>query len=373
MPQTEEELKHDLERGRIYRLNDKFFKFAFGRPERKALFLDLINSIIFPNADGAFVDITFIDREFSPLRVKGKECRLDIVGTLDGGEQINVEVQVRNDGDYEKRSVCNWSIVHFSQFESGMMYVDAKKTITINILAFDLLREEPDFRNSYSIKNDKSGNRLCDDLIIIYLEIPKYRRAKRQPINKLERWMAYLAGMEGEEMSQIAEKEPMIGTAIDVEKMFLMNHKQRLAYVLSWKEMMDEGNRQRRHQLEQEKMAKTKEQLEQTQEQLGQTKEQLGQTQEQLGQTKEQLGQTKEQLGQTKEQLGQTKEQLEQTKEQLEQAKEQAEQAQKQAERTKAVDTARNLLAMGLTVKNIADATGLEEEDVRELKRGNSE
>ena len=171
--------------------------------------------------------------------------------------------------------------------------------------------------------------------------------------------MAYLAGMEGEEMSQIAEKEPMIGTAIDVEKMFLMNHKQRLAYVLSWKEMMDEGNRQRRHQLEQEKMAKTKEQLEQTQ--------------EQLGQTQEQLGQTKEQLGQTKEQLGQTKEQLEQTKEQLEQAKEQAEQAQKQAERTKAVDTARNLLAMGLTVKNIADATGLEEEDVRELKRGNSE
>ena len=164
--------------------------------------------------------------------------------------------------------------------------------------------------------------------------------------------MAYLAGMEGEEMSQIAEKEPMIGTAIDVEKMFLMNHKQRLAYVLSWKEMMDEGNRQRRHQLEQEKMAKTKEQLEQTQ---------------------EQLGQTQEQLGQTKEQLGQTKEQLEQTKEQLEQAKEQAEQAQKQAERTKAVDTARNLLAMGLTVKNIADATGLEEEDVRELKRGNSE
>ena len=158
--------------------------------------------------------------------------------------------------------------------------------------------------------------------------------------------MAYLAGMEGEEMSQIAEKEPMIGTAIDVEKMFLMNHKQRLAYVLSWKEMMDEGNRQRRHQLEQEKMAKTKEQLEQTQ---------------------EQLGQTQEQLGQTKEQLGQTKEQLEQTKEQLEQAKEQAEQAQKQAERTKAVDTARNLLAMGLTVENIAGATGLEEEEVRNL------
>ncbi len=136
------------------------------------------------------------------------------------------------------------------------MYIETKKTITINILAFDLFKAEPYFRNSFSIRNDESGTLLCEDLCIIYLEISKYKRANRKPINKLERWMAYFAGLEGEEMTQIAEKEPMINTAIDIEKMFLMDHKQRLAYVMSWKDMMYEANRERRYQLGEEKALK---------------------------------------------------------------------------------------------------------------------
>ncbi len=256
IPQNEEQLQAEIKRGRVYRLNDKFFKFAFGRPDHKLLFLDLVNAIVFPDGKNAFVDINFVDREFSPLRVDGKECRLDIVGILDGGEQINIETQVCNEGDYEKRSVCNWSVVHFTQLARGMMYIETKKTITINILAFDLFKSEPHFRNSFSIRNDESGTLLCEDLCIIYLEIAKYKRANRKPINKLERWMAYFAGLEGEEMAQIAEKEPMINTAIDIEKMFLMDHMQRLAYVMSWKDMMYEANRERRYQLGEEKALK---------------------------------------------------------------------------------------------------------------------
>ena len=79
------------------------------------------------------------------------------------------------------------------------------------------------------------------------------------------------------------------------------------------------------------------------------------------------MKQEKEQMKQEKEQAEQAQEQMKQAKEQAEQAQEQAERALKQAERTKAVDTARNLLAMGLTVENIAGATGLEEEEVRNL------
>ena len=45
-PVTERQVEADLERGKIYRLNDRFFKFLFGREERKHLFLDLVNSLI---------------------------------------------------------------------------------------------------------------------------------------------------------------------------------------------------------------------------------------------------------------------------------------------------------------------------------------
>ena len=45
-PVTEQQVEEDLEQGKIYRLNDRFFKFLFGREERKHLFLDLVNSLI---------------------------------------------------------------------------------------------------------------------------------------------------------------------------------------------------------------------------------------------------------------------------------------------------------------------------------------
>ena len=44
-PVTEGQIEADLARGKIYRLNDRFFKFLFGREERKHLFLDLVNSL----------------------------------------------------------------------------------------------------------------------------------------------------------------------------------------------------------------------------------------------------------------------------------------------------------------------------------------
>ena len=163
-----------------------------------------------------------------------------------GGEQVNIEVQVFDRSDYAKRSVFYWSMMHCGQLERGGAYSRVMRTICINILAFDLLKNEGNFRNSYSIRNDDSGNKLCHDLTIIYLETKKYLMAPGVPTNKLERWMAYLAGKEGEEMNEIARREPMIGEALNMEKLFLMNRLERLAYIQRWKQIMDEANHDER-------------------------------------------------------------------------------------------------------------------------------
>ena len=39
---TDKQLEEELDKGRVYRLNDRFFKFLFGREDRKTLFLDLL-------------------------------------------------------------------------------------------------------------------------------------------------------------------------------------------------------------------------------------------------------------------------------------------------------------------------------------------
>ena len=122
-------------------------------------------------------------------------------------------------------------------------YLDTVRTISLNLLDFVLFPEEPECRNSYSIRNDASGRPLCDDLQIVYFELPKDRQERksgRRPRNRLERWLGYLDGMRGDEMDRIAVLEPGIGAALDLEQEFFQSRDQRLAYIVDMMEFWDE-------------------------------------------------------------------------------------------------------------------------------------
>ena len=175
---SRDQIDWDVSRGRVYPLADVLFKFLFGRPERAELFLDLLNALMFPNGEGAFTRVVFIDRELSPARASGKGSRLDIAARLDG-ELVNLEVQVRHEPGYLKRTLYYWSLLYSTTLERRGKYNDTVRTISLGLLDFELLPEEGECRNSYSIRNDVSGQLLCDDLQIIYFELPKARRERK--------------------------------------------------------------------------------------------------------------------------------------------------------------------------------------------------
>ena len=76
---TRAQIDQDVSQGRVYPLADVLFKFLFGRPERAELFFDLLNALMFPDGERAFTQITFIDRELSPVRASGKGSRISAV------------------------------------------------------------------------------------------------------------------------------------------------------------------------------------------------------------------------------------------------------------------------------------------------------
>ena len=61
-------------------------------------------------------------------------------------------------------------------------------------------------------------------------------------------------------MKQIAETEPLIGEALNMERLFLMDRMERLAYIQDWKQVLDEANREEtiRRLAEEEGIAKGK-------------------------------------------------------------------------------------------------------------------
>ena len=209
-----------------------------GREDRKPLFLDLVNSLVFPDGSAGFTGLEYANRELSAVRVEGKDCYLDIVANMADGTQVEVEVQVRNWNDYLQRSAYYLSTLHASQMSLGGSYLDLKRTVSIHILAFSLFAGER-FRREFCLCDVESGEKLSDDLKLIYLEVPKCARYGT-PRNRLEYWLMYLAGMEAKKMPEAMVQDPMIGEALDLERLFLQNHEERLRYILSYKAMVDD-------------------------------------------------------------------------------------------------------------------------------------
>ena len=119
---NEAELKTKLDQGKIYRLNDKFFKYLFGTPKHKSTFLSLLNNIVFPDGENAFSDLTYIEREYLLSVFGGKECYIDLLGRLPDGRQVNLEVQVKGQADYTRRSVFYLTLLHSTQLDRGNEY-----------------------------------------------------------------------------------------------------------------------------------------------------------------------------------------------------------------------------------------------------------
>ena len=243
LPKNTRQIEEEINQGKIRRLFDGVFKFIFCKEERVPIFLDLLSAIVFPGGERVFTQAHFIDREISPERHGGKSAHLDVLAVMDNGDTVNIEVQVHIDSVFLKRVVAYTSWLHGGQLNKGKKYHEVKRTISVNILGYELFKGDERFRRVFSLREDESGELLNDDIRLIFLDVPKFVRNVQAPKTKLERWMAYLAGTGGEAMEQIAEQEPMISDALVAERFFMMDWEKRLAYMQWWKHVLDEETR----------------------------------------------------------------------------------------------------------------------------------
>jgi predicted transposase/invertase (TIGR01784 family) len=135
--------------------------------------------------------------EITPDIAGNKLSRLDVLAKMDDGTEINVEVQLKNYGNMKKRSPFYWGKRFVNSLKAGkdIDYADLPDVITINILGFDYLDDEPEeeFHNIYQIRNKRSGKLLDSCLEIHFLEMPKFLRLKNKDVknNSIHRWLAF--------------------------------------------------------------------------------------------------------------------------------------------------------------------------------------
>ncbi len=220
-------------------MNDVLFKFIFGKVERKDITIDFLNSVLEPSLGHKVKDLRFISTEMIPQSEEEKLSRLDVACELDTGEFIDVEVQVINYNNMQRRTLYYWSGLYLSRLAKGQNYRSLRPVITINILAFRLLpQEEP--HAEYGVYNPKTGDRLTGDLEIHFLEIPKFINKPVREMTKMERWMAYFSGkLDAKGKEELAMSEAAINSAYDATMAFFQTPEDRLKYLNRQMAIMD--------------------------------------------------------------------------------------------------------------------------------------
>jgi len=213
-------------------MNDYLFKFIFGHEERKEITLSFLNAVLGLEGEKELTDIQFMDREFDPLFDDGKLSRLDIYGIASDGSRINIEVQVVNWHNMQRRTLYYWARIYGTGIIRGKDYKELHRTITINLLNFNLL-PQPEAHSVYGIYNKATGHRLTDDLEIHFLEIPKVRSQSVREMRRLDRWMAYFANnLNEKEMEELAMSDTAIRTALQAQEQFMQDEIERRKYNL---------------------------------------------------------------------------------------------------------------------------------------------
>ncbi|MBY0145175.1 Rpn family recombination-promoting nuclease/putative transposase [Neobacillus niacini] len=174
---------------RLNPLNDFLFKKLFGDENDNELLIGLLNAIL--KID--IVNITIENEKLNRFKKEEKLGVLDIKAKMTNGEKINIEVQLLNQKNMIPRTLFYWSKLFVEDFESGCLYRELKKTVTINILGFKLeeLRNES-FHSTYKIGEARSKNNLTDLLEIHFIEFPKFEEITYDLNNPLHCWLLFL-------------------------------------------------------------------------------------------------------------------------------------------------------------------------------------
>ncbi|WP_041275011.1 Rpn family recombination-promoting nuclease/putative transposase [Desulforamulus reducens] len=224
----------------INRTNDYAFKRIMGSEEGKEALIGFLNAVLKPLKGQELTSVELLDREIDPKYLLDRAARLDILARTTNGMLINIEVQINNRYNIDKRTLFYWAGLYHGQLTSGQNFIYLRKTITINILGFDWFSDRNKYHHTFHIREDSTGELLIDDLEIHFLELPKIKRIKRKPQNNLEEWLMYFNNLQGEEMEEIAMTNPGIRRAITIEQIFYKNQKERRLYELREKAVRDE-------------------------------------------------------------------------------------------------------------------------------------
>jgi predicted transposase/invertase (TIGR01784 family) len=180
---------------------DIAFKLVMTKDE--VLLKSLVASVLSLDED-AIESLVVTNPELGPEHVEGKHCRLDLRMDVDGAT-VDVELQVRDEGNYRNRSVYYLCRLCAEALAKGQGYREVPRTVLISILGFDLFDCEG-FHSEFFLRERSRGEVLSDKLSMHFLELQKLEDVPGKP-DMLGLWMRLIRADTTEELDAIRDLE----------------------------------------------------------------------------------------------------------------------------------------------------------------------
>ncbi len=220
---------------------DFAFKKLFGSEENKDLLISLINAIV--SEEDQVVEVE-LKNPFNLADYRADKISiLDIKAKDESGRWFNVEMQIREDNNFDKRAIYYWAKLVTEQLSEGMMYKELKKTISINILDYNFVPDTTEVHSCYKIINTATGkdDRLHDVFELHYIELKKFTKKYHEIQSALDRWSSFLTTAHQLDREhtpkELASDKNIVKAIAAIDRMF--NEEERQVYEIRLKEFTD--------------------------------------------------------------------------------------------------------------------------------------
>ncbi|OWR28181.1 hypothetical protein CDO73_20085 [Saccharibacillus sp. O23] len=222
--------------------NDFLFKRIFGSEENRDVLLAFLNRTFTEANRPTLGEIVLLNPYTDQDSPSDKQSIPDILARTVEGELINVEMQLFNRYDMEKRTLYYWSKQYGSQLVKGQSYSSLRRCVTINILNFSILANDL-YHSVFHLRENRTGIPLSDDLEIHFLELPKLNESTaRIREGGLSNWLLFLKGIDPEHWEVLSMNETELKKAMDTLEFLSQDEKLRMAYEARQKFLRDQAS-----------------------------------------------------------------------------------------------------------------------------------
>jgi predicted transposase/invertase (TIGR01784 family) len=179
---------------RLNPLNDYLFLKYMGEKSDEEQLLAFLNAVLKKTGKGNLTAVKIIeDKTITPEIIGNKKSILDLRAKINTGAKVNIEVQLCNLGNMDRRGLFYWSREYAKGIRAGQDYQDLPGVIAINIIDFEFIAAD-DFHTSFHLWEDSRREcLLTEDLEIHFIDMVKFRRLPEKDItnNPLHRWLTF--------------------------------------------------------------------------------------------------------------------------------------------------------------------------------------